>query len=155
MLSNAAGFLPGIKQENMRIQQIGAWSLDVNVLSKIPIASIVLLQNYGGRQIQAFSKFLRPGIITAAPKHAKLAVMGAGAIFDLFYGKEVKKLLDEKKETEARELRKKIMNEFNYKARADQDATHCGNIDFTFDNCDELRQYVIQVLDVASENAIG
>ncbi|MDH4199282.1 MAG: carbamoyl-phosphate synthase subunit L, partial [Spirochaetia bacterium] len=63
MLSNAPGFVPGTKQERLRIQQIGGESLDVNILSNMPVVSVVLNQNYGGRQIHAFSRFLRPGIV--------------------------------------------------------------------------------------------
>ena len=54
MLSNSPGFLPGKKQEQLRIQQIGANSLNVNVLSSTPVVSIVLNQNYGGRLIHGF-----------------------------------------------------------------------------------------------------
>src|SRR6266511_4973969 len=76
MLSNAPGFVPGMKQERLRIQQIGGESLDVNVLSRVPVVSVVLNQNFGGRQIHAFSRFLRPGVAYIALDRAILAVMG-------------------------------------------------------------------------------
>ena len=151
MLSNAPGFLPGIKQEQLRIQQIGALSLDANVLSTMPVASLVILQNYGGRQIQAFSKFLRPNIVSAAPVSAKLAVMGASASFDLFYGKKYQLLMDEGKELDAAQLRKKILADFNFKSRADQDATKRETVDFTFASCESLRQEIIRALNIARE----
>jgi len=73
MVSNAPGFLPGAQQERLRIQQIGGESLDANVLNRAPVVSVTLHQNFGGRQIHAFSKFLRPGIASIALSHATMA----------------------------------------------------------------------------------
>ena len=69
------------------IQAIGADSLDENILGNVPVVSVVLRQNYGGRQIHAFNRFLRPGIVYLALKDATLAVMGAEVAFDLLKGK--------------------------------------------------------------------
>lgn len=149
MISNAPGFLPGTKQERLRIQQIGGRSLDVNVLSTIPIISVTLNQNYGGRQIHAFSKFLRPCIITVSLKKTIMAVMGADSAFDLFYGKKYFELKKQGKEEEAESLRSQYIEEFNKKARAENDAFKTGIIDFMIDDVSELRDALIKCYDIA------
>ncbi len=151
MLSNAPGFVPGVKQERLRIQQIGGFSLDVNVLSAIPVASVVLNQNYGGRQIHAFSKMLRPGIAATALSGATLAVMGAQASFDLFHGKHYRQLLSEKRTEEAEKYRLQALEEFRFKSRADQDALKTEAIDWTFEEPKDLRLNVLRALKLARE----
>ena len=94
MLSNSSGFVPGSQQERHRIQAIGAESLDANILGTIPVVSVVLNQNYGGRLIHAFNKFLRPGIVYLALEQAIMAVIGVDAAFDLFYGKKYARLME-------------------------------------------------------------
>ncbi|MFN3604957.1 MAG: carboxyl transferase domain-containing protein [Leptonema sp. (in: bacteria)] len=151
MISNAPGFLPGTKQERLRIQQIGGRSLDVNVLSTIPVISVTLNQNYGGRQIHAFSKFLRPCIISFSLKKSVMAVMGADSAFDLFYGKKYFDLKKEGKDTEAESLRSNYIEEFNKKSRAENDAYKTGVLDFMIDDISELREALIKSYSIANE----
>ncbi|MES0491367.1 MAG: carboxyl transferase domain-containing protein [Leptospirales bacterium] len=146
MLSNAPGFVPGTKQERLRIQQIGAESLDVNVLSQIPVVSVVLNQNFGGRQIHSFSKDLRPGIVYIAMKKAVIAVMGASASFDLFMGPKYQELLSGGKTKEANELKKKYVEEYNNKAAASNDAYKTGVLDWVMDDLKELRDHLMKGL---------
>lgn len=142
MLSNAPGFVPGAKQERLRIQQIGAESLDVNVLGRSPVVSFVLNQNFGGRQIHSFSKYLRPGIVYIALKNAVMAVMGASASFDLFLGNKYRELLQEGKEKEAGDLRKTYVDDYNQKAAASNDAFQTGILDWLMDDVSELRENI-------------
>ncbi|GIX40859.1 MAG: hypothetical protein KatS3mg129_0592 [Leptospiraceae bacterium] len=151
MLSNAPGFLPGTKQERLRIQQIGGRSLDVNVLSTMPVISVTLNQNYGGRQIHAFSKFLRPCIISFSLKRSILAVMGADSAFDLFYGKKYFELKKEGKDEEAEQLRTNYIKEFNEKSRAENDAFKTQVLDFMIDSIYELREALIKSYHLAIE----
>ncbi|MCB1165135.1 MAG: carbamoyl-phosphate synthase subunit L, partial [Leptospiraceae bacterium] len=109
MVSNAPGFLPGTNQERLRIQQIGGESLDVNVCGRIPVVSFTLNQNFGGRQIHAFSRQLRPGVVAIALQQSILAVMGGPAAFDLFHGKEYGDLMKSGRSEEAIELRKEFI----------------------------------------------
>jgi acetyl/propionyl-CoA carboxylase alpha subunit/acetyl-CoA carboxylase carboxyltransferase component len=149
MLSNAAGFIPGTKQERLRIQQIGGESLDVNVLSRIPVVSVVLNQNFGGRQIHAFSRFLRPGIVYIALDRAILAVMGGPASFDLFHGSRYEQFMSQGKREEAHRLRNEYLDEFNRKGRADQDAMATGVLDWTVPDLADLRSHILRAMDVA------
>ncbi len=149
MLSNAAGFVPGTKQERLRIQQIGGESLDVNVLSRVPVVSVVLNQNFGGRQIHAFSRFLRPGIVYIALDRAILAVMGGPAAFDLFQGARYDALISQGKKEEADRLRNEFLDEFCRKSRADQDALGTGVLDWTVPDLVDLRSHVLRAMEVA------
>lgn len=153
MLSNAPGFTPGAKQERLRIQQIGAESLDVNILSQIPVVSVVLNQNYGGRQIHAFSKFLRPGIVYISMEHSILAVMGASAAFDLFKGKEYAERIERGDISGARELTERFTFDFNTKSRADRDAAGVGLMDRMLVDASGLRSAIIESLETARERA--
>ncbi|EQA43788.1 carbamoyl-phosphate synthase L chain, ATP-binding domain protein [Leptospira broomii serovar Hurstbridge str. 5399] len=149
MLSDAPGFVPGTKQERLRIQQIGGESLDVNVLSQNPVVSIVLRQNYGGRQIHAFSGFLRPGISYYSWSSGTLAVMGAFSAFDLFQGAKVAKLREEGKTLEIENLRKEFLDSFKQKAQASNDAFNSGVLDGVFESLSELRSVILDGLDSA------
>ncbi|EPG76490.1 carbamoyl-phosphate synthase L chain, ATP-binding domain protein [Leptospira fainei serovar Hurstbridge str. BUT 6] len=151
MLSDAPGFVPGTKQERLRIQQIGGESLDVNVLSKNPVVSVVLRQNYGGRQIHAFSGFLRPGISYYSWQSGTLAVMGAFSAFDLFQGAKVAKLEGEGKTLEIEKLRKEFLDSFKQKAEASNDALKSGVLDGVFGSISELRSVILNGLDSAAE----
>ncbi len=151
MLSNAPGFVPGTKQERLRIQQIGGESLDVNVLGKIPVVSVVLNQNYGGRQIHAFSKFLRPGIVYLALKRSVMAVMGATASFDLFQGPAFNQLLKDGKKAEANKMKKEYIENYNQKASAGNDAMNTGVLDWLIDHVEQLRENLIKGLDEAKK----
>jgi acetyl/propionyl-CoA carboxylase alpha subunit/acetyl-CoA carboxylase carboxyltransferase component len=153
MLSNAPGFVPGTKQERLRIQQIGGESLDVNVLSRVPVVSVVLNQNYGGRQIHAFSRLLRPGVAYIALDRAILAVMGGPAAFDLFHGARYEALVAEDKKKEAHRLRNEFLDEFNRKSRADQDAMRTGVLDWTVPDLAELRAHLLRAMEVAEAKA--
>ncbi len=153
MISNAPGFLPGVKQERLRIQQIGGKSLDVNVLSTIPVISVTLNQNYGGRQIHAFSKYLRPAIISFSLKSSIMAVMGGDSAFDLFYGKKYYELKNQGKDDEAESLRSTFINEFNQKSRAENDAFRTDILDFMIDDVGELRDALIKSFRLAIEKA--
>lgn len=149
MLSNAPGFVPGAKQERLRIQQIGAESLDVNILGTTPVVSVVLNQNFGGRQIHAFSKYLRPGIVYLALKNSVMAVMGATASFDLFSGSRYKQLLEEGKDDEAARLRKAYMEDYNRKAAAQNDAYASGILDWLIADITQLRENLLRGLQEA------
>jgi len=153
MLSNAPGFVPGTKQERLRIQQIGGESLDVNVLSRVPVVSVVLNQNFGGRQIHAFSRFLRPGIAYIALDRASLAVMGGPAAFDLFHGPRYEELRAQGKKEEADRLRNEFLAEFTRKSRADQDAMRTGVLDWAVPDVGELRAHVIRAMALAEARA--
>ena len=153
MLSNAPGFLPGTQQERLRIQQIGGESLDVNVLSRIPVVSVVFRQNYGGRQIHAFSRFLRPGIYSIALKDATMAVMGAEAAFDLFKQREYKNLLEEGRTQEARQLRTDYIEAYRMRFRADGEALNTGALDEVVEP-DELRNAILRGLQVATRRTL-
>ena len=153
MLSNAPGFVPGTKQERLRIQQIGGESLDVNVLSRVPVVSIVLNQNFGGRQIHAFSRFLRPGIVYIALDRAILAVMGGPASFDLFQGAKYEQLISQGKMEDAHRLRNEYLDEFNRKSRADHDAMRTGVLDWTVADLGDLRSHVLRAMQVAEAKA--
>ncbi|MCR9142855.1 MAG: carbamoyl-phosphate synthase subunit L [bacterium] len=151
MLSNAPGFVPGTRQERLRIQQIGGESLDANVLGQIPVVSVVLNQNYGGRQIHAFSKFLRPGIAYIALEHAHIAVMGGQAAYDLFEGRRHAELLAADDEAGARENHRRFMQEFDQKSRATGDAENSGLLDWTFGEAATLREQLLRGLEAACE----
>ncbi len=153
MLSNAPGFVPGSKQERLRIQQIGGESLDVNIEGRQPVVSVVLKQNYGGRQIHAFSKFLRPGIVYLALRETVMAVMGASASFDLFFGKKYAELISEGKQKEADDLRVNYINDYNEKAAARNDAWNTHVLDWLIADLKELRRHVILGLAFASHRA--
>ncbi|EPG74242.1 carbamoyl-phosphate synthase L chain, ATP-binding domain protein [Leptospira fainei serovar Hurstbridge str. BUT 6] len=146
MISDAPGFVPGTKQERLRIQQIGGESLDVNVLSQVPVVSVVLRQNYGGRQIHAFSGFLRPGIAYYAFSDAVLAVMGASSAFDLFQGAKVEALKKEGKNDEIELVRREFLESFRIKSRAVEDAKKTGVLDDTFASIEDLRTVFLQGL---------
>jgi acetyl/propionyl-CoA carboxylase alpha subunit/acetyl-CoA carboxylase carboxyltransferase component len=149
MLSNAPGFVPGTKQERLRIQQIGGQSLDVNVLSHVPVVSVVLNQNFGGRQIHAFSRFLRPGVAYIALDRALLGVMGGPAAFDLFHGARYAELTAQGKRRQADKLRNDFLEEFDRKSRADQDALRTGVLDWTVKDPADLRSHVVRAMEVA------
>ncbi|MBW7857925.1 MAG: carbamoyl-phosphate synthase subunit L, partial [Leptonema sp. (in: Bacteria)] len=146
MLSNAPGFMPGTRQERLRIQQIGGRSLDVNVLSTVAVVSVVLQQNFGGRQIHAFSKFLRPNIQSVALSNSTLAVMGSSSAFDLFQGKNYQQLLNQGQTQEAQNLRNQFIADFQFKSRADQDAVSTGVLDQVIESVSELRPTIIDLL---------
>jgi acetyl/propionyl-CoA carboxylase alpha subunit/acetyl-CoA carboxylase carboxyltransferase component len=153
MLSNAPGFVPGTKQERLRIQQVGGESLDVNVLSRVPVVSIVLSQNFGGRQIHAFSRFLRPGIAYIALDRAILAVMGGPAAFDLFHGARYQELIAKGKKEEADRFRNEYLDGFTRKSRADQDAMSTGVLDWTVPDVADLRAHVVRAMELADAKA--
>jgi len=153
MLSNAPGFLPGTKQERLRIQQIGAESLDSNISGEVPVVSLVLNQNYGGRQIHAFSKSLRPGIVYMALDSSIMAVMGSSASFDLFFGKKYNQLLSEGKTQEAIQLKEEYVQEYNRKSVASNDAYKTGILDYLIQDTKEIRKYLILGIEKAIEEA--
>jgi acetyl/propionyl-CoA carboxylase alpha subunit/acetyl-CoA carboxylase carboxyltransferase component len=149
MLSNSSGFVPGSAQERLRIQAIGAESLDANILGEIPVVSVVLGQVYGGRQIQAFSRSLRPGIVYLAMSDALIAVMGETAAFDLLGTKTYQKLLADGDEAGAAAYRQKFLADFVHKAAAAQDATGTGVVDWTIDDVGTLREHLAKGLELA------
>ena len=151
MLSNAPGFLPGLKQERLRIQQIGGESLNLNVISKIPVVSVILKQNFGGRLIHAFSRFLRPGIQAIALEDAMVAVMGASAAFDLFKGRQYEKLLQEGKKEDAKKLMNEFVANFEEKSKAKNDAYQTGSLDKIISGVEKLRKSIYDHL-IISEN---
>ncbi|MBP7738394.1 MAG: hypothetical protein KA369_20635 [Spirochaetes bacterium] len=149
MLSNSSGFVPGSQQERHRIQAIGAESLDTNILGTIPVVSVVLNQNYGGRLIHAFNKFLRPGIVYIALDRAIMAVIGVDAAFDLLFGKKFNRLMDRGETERAEELRNSFIGSYLDKARASQDGIESSLVDWTIPAVKDLRQNLVKGLDLA------
>lgn len=154
MLSNAPGFYPGTKQERLRIQQIGAESLDANILGEVPVVSVVLNQNFGGRQIHAFSRAIRPGIVYLALKTSVMAVMGGSASFDLFMGAKYNELLQEGKKEEAIALKDKYLKDYNEKASASNDAYKTGVLDGLLSDVSELRKALLDGLIEAKKRGV-
>jgi len=149
MLSNSSGFMPGLQQETLRIQAIGAESLDTNILGEIPVVSVVFNQNYGGRLIQAFNKFLRPGIVYLAFPHSILAVIGVKVAFDLLNRKKYDRLIDEGKQSEAEKLKTDFYKSYLAKSRGSADGVESGLVDSLIPDIKELRKYVTDGLDMA------
>ncbi len=151
MLSNSSGFVPGSKEERFRIQAIGARSLDANVLGTIPVVSVVLHQNYGGRLIQAFNRFLRPGIVYLALENSVMAVLGVNAAFDLLLTKKYRKLVEKGHVDDAERLRERFYTDYLEKAKAKNDALGTGVLDWTIPDVSELRKHLVRGLDLATE----
>ncbi len=151
MLSNSSGFMPGSQQENLRIQAIGAESIDTNILGKIPVVSVVFNQNYGGRLIQAFNKFLRPGIVYLTFADSILAVIGAKVAFDLLNRKRYGRLLEEGKSDEAEKLKNDFFAEYLAKSRGAVDGIESGLVDWIIPDIKDLREHLIKGLDLAIE----
>ena len=154
MLSNSSGFVPGSQQERLRIQAIGADSLNANISGETPVVSVVLGQVYGGRQIQAFSKTLRPGIVYLALRDALIAVMGETAAFDLLGAKTYQKFLGEGQTDAAADYRKNFVTRFMDKAQAANDASQTGVVDWTIDDIGELRTHIARGFDLATQRCI-
>ncbi len=152
MLSNSPGFLPGTKQERLRIQQIGGESLDVNVLSEIPVVSVVLNQNYGGRQIHAFARDLRPGILYITLDDSIMAVMGSEASFNLFHREKYTSLIQKGETKMAKEMKENYVKEYNTKARAKNDAMASGMIDILVPDIKDLQKYIANGLEIVKKN---
>ncbi len=151
MLSNSSGFVPGSQQERHRIQAIGAESLDANILGTIPVVSVVLNQNYGGRLIHAYNRFLRPGIVYLALEKAIMAVIGVSAAFDLLYGKRYARLLEKGDVESAEELKREFSESYIEKARAENDGVASGLVDWTIPVVAELRTHLIRGMKLAFE----
>jgi acetyl-CoA carboxylase carboxyltransferase component len=149
MLSNSSGFVPGSQQERHRIQAIGAESLDVNIMGTIPVVSVVLNQNYGGRLIHAFNKFLRPGIVYLALEKSIMAVIGVDAAFDLLFGKKYARLMDKGETAKAEELRKSFAESYLEKARASRDGVDSNLVDWTIPSAGDLREHIINGMKLA------
>lgn len=154
MLSNSSGFVPGSQQERYRIQAIGAESLDANILGTIPVVSVVLNQNYGGRLIHAFNKFLRPGIVYLALEQAIMAVIGVDAAFDLLFGKKYARLIDKGETARADELMKGFLETYLAKSRASQDGVESNLVDWTIPSVNELRSHLIKGLVIAQKRCV-
>ncbi len=155
MLSNSSGFVPGSKEERFRIQAVGAESLDANILGHVPVVSVVLNQNYGGRLIQAFNGYLRPGIVYIARKNAMMSVLGANAAFDLLQRKKYKKLLDEGKIDDAAKLSSDFNKQYTEKSKASSDAAATGVLDWLIDDIGTIREHMIRGLKLAEERCIA
>ncbi|MCL2026581.1 MAG: hypothetical protein FWG92_07240, partial [Leptospirales bacterium] len=151
MLSNSSGFIPGTKQERIRIQAIGAEAIDSNIRSKAPVVSMVINQNYGGRQAQAFNRFLRPGIYAMARDNAHMAVVGGAAAFDLFRAKLYNELIKAGKDEEAEAMKKKFLEEHVERFLAKNDAFSAGAVDEIIDNVANLRELIIAGFEKAAE----
>jgi len=151
MLSNSSGFVPGSKQERFRIQSIGAESLNANILGEIPVVSVVLNQNYGGRLIQAFNRFLRPGIVYLALENAHMAVLGAEAAFALLYSKKFEKISSNGQAEAANIMKSNFIEEYNTKSLAKNDALSTGVLDWIIPDVSDLRNHLIKALDLAKK----
>ncbi len=153
MLSNSSGFMPGSKQERFRIQSIGAESLDENILGSIPVVSVTLKQNYGGRLIHAFNKFLRPGIVYLALKDAQMAVIGPNVAFDLLHGRKYGKMLSDGKISEANEYRENFLKKYIEKSNSQNDARSTGLVDWIIDDISLLRENLVKGFTIAIDKA--
>ncbi len=153
MLSNSSGFVPGSKEERFRIQAIGADSLDVNIESTIPVVSVVLNQNFGGRMIHAFNRYLRPGIVYLALDHAVIAVLGETVAFELLQKKEFNRLISEGKQQEAEEFYRQAMSAFREKARAENDCLATGVLDWVIKDSENLREHLLKGMEKAVAEA--
>lgn len=151
MLSNASGFIPGTKQERIRIQAIGGEALDTNIAGNVPVVSVVLNQNYGGRQIQAFSKHLRPGIHYMARENATLAVLGHTVAFDLFKAKKYRELVAAGNQAEADAMRSEFIDGFLEKARAKNDAYATGAVDRLVTDMSKLRTMILEGFEISEK----
>ncbi len=151
MLSNSSGFVPGSSQERQRIQAIGAESLDCNITGRMPVVSVVLKQNYGGRLIHAFNKFLRPGIVYLALETSILAVIGVEAAFELLFGSKYQRMILEGKREEAASLKREFTEEYLEKARSANDAVQTGLVDWTIPDIRNLRENLVRGMDLAIE----
>ncbi len=149
MLSNSSGFIPGSQQESLRIQAIGAESLDANILGEIPVVSVVFNQNYGGRLIHSFNKFLRPGIVYLAFPHSILAVIGVKVAFDLLNRKKYDKLIEEGKVRKAEDFKNEFYQNYMNKSKASADGISSGLVDWLIPDIKELRIHLIKGLDLA------
>jgi acetyl-CoA carboxylase carboxyltransferase component len=155
MLSNSSGFIPGTKQERIRIQAIGAEAIDSNILSKVPVVSIVVNQNYGGRQIQAFGKCLRPGIYAMARDTAQMAVIGHAAAFDLLKSKAYNELVGAGKTEEAEAMKKQFIEERSEWALAKNDALSAGAVDEVISDMTNLREIIIDGFEKALKRCLN
>jgi acetyl-CoA carboxylase carboxyltransferase component len=151
MLSNSSGFMPGSQQENLRIQAIGAESLDANILGEIPVVSVTLHQNYGGRLIQAFNKFLRPGIVYLAFADSILAVIGTKVAFDILKGKEYARLIEEGKLEEAEKPKAEFYEEYLAKSRGASGGIESRLVDWIIPDIKDLREHLIKGFELAKE----
>ena len=151
MLSNSSGFFPGTKQERIRLQAIGGEAIDVNVLGNVPVVSVVLNQNFGGRLIQAFGKFLRPGIYSMAREGAVMAVIGDTAAFELLKAKSYNGLTAVGKQNEAEEMKKQFLEERMEWTLAKNDAYLSGAIDELINDMANLREMIISGFGKAKE----
>jgi acetyl-CoA carboxylase carboxyltransferase component len=149
MLSNSSGFVPGSQQERHRIQAIGAESLDANITGTIPVVSMVLNQNYGGRLIHAYNKFLRPGIVYLALEQSIMAVIGVDAAFDLLDGRKYARLIDKGETERAEDLRTRFVETYLEKARASNDGIESSLVDWTVPSAAAMRENLIRGLDLA------
>jgi acetyl-CoA carboxylase carboxyltransferase component len=109
----------------------------------------VLNQNYGGRQIQAFSKFLRPGIVYMALEDATMAVMGVNAAFDLLGARKYNKIMQEESKDKAEAFRIDFVDTYLEKAKAKNDATETGVLDWTLKSAKDIRANLIKGLEEA------
>jgi hypothetical protein len=106
-----------------------------------------------GRQVHAFSRFLRPGIAYIALDRAILAVMGRPAAFDLFHGARYQELIALGKKEDADRFRNEHLEEFARKGRADQGAMSTGVLDGTLPSVADLRAHVLRAMEVAEVRA--
>jgi acetyl-CoA carboxylase carboxyltransferase component len=111
--------------------------------------SVVLNQNYGGRLIQAFNKFLRPGIVYIALESAVMAVLGVTAAFDLLNGSKYNHMVAAGEIEKAREMKESFYKKYLEKAKAKNDATSTGLVDWTIPDIKDLRQHLIKALKLA------
>jgi len=110
---------------------------------------VVLNQNYGGRLIHAFNKFLRPGIVYIALERAIMAVIGVDAAFDLLFGKKYNRLTDRGETERAEELRNNFIESYLDKARASRDGIESNLVDWTIPSVKDLRKNLIKGLELA------
>jgi len=101
--------------------------------------------------IQAFNKFLRPGIIYLAFADSILAVIGTKVAFDILKGKEYTKLTGEDKPEEAEKLKSNFYADYLAKSRGASGGTESGLVDWIIPDIKDLREHLIKGLELAKE----
>ncbi len=102
---------------------------------------------------QAFDRYLRPGIVSIAHENACIAVMGENSAFDLLGRKKYQKFLNANQPEEAETLRRTFVEQFLEKAKASNDASNTGVLDWTFSDVKDLREHLIKGLELACQRS--
>jgi acetyl-CoA carboxylase carboxyltransferase component len=105
------GFMPGTTQEYEGIILNGAKLLYAYAEATVPKITVITRKAYGGAYDVMSSKHLRGDLNYAWPT-AEIAVMGPQGAVEVLYGKELKSLEGEERETFLREKENEYRNKF-------------------------------------------